>query len=450
MFTKAESFEFYQYGVDWKNFSFRFLYRVHLNDGKTLDFCEQLQLPDKEFAALELPPYDITDKVLQSLHLILGISYYKLFCPPKISIKNYLLSKEQADFWNVVYTKGLGEFFYKNYIDFRNLIKFPYDHNLTVVASDWSRSERALIALGGGKDSIVSARILQAVPKIKATAFMLNAKPLQRRIVEKLQIGALEAARILDPRLFELNKSQFSYDGHIPISAIYAFTALFAAVLYDYKYLIFSHERSSSFGNVDYLGVEINHQWSKSVEFEGLFRNYISQFITAAVEYFSILRPFYEIEIVSRFAHMKSFHQLFSSCNINFKLTDRIDRKRWCGHCPKCAFVFCLMAAFLRKSAAVAIFGKNLYADEGLIKTYRQLLGLEAIKPFECVGTPEETKMAFFMAFKKGEYRGDIIMNMFEKEVLPDIEDIAVIEREVFSYGDDSNIPSYFRPFLKL
>ena len=42
---------------------------------------------------------------------------------------------------------------------------------------------------------------------------------------------------------------------------------------------------------------------------------------------------------------------------------------------------------------------------------------LEEMKPFECVGTFEETKTALYMAYKNKEYEEDAVMKMFEKDI---------------------------------
>ena len=91
--------------------------------------------------------------------------------------------------------------------------------------------------------------------------------------------------------------------------------------------------------------------------------------------------------------------------------------RAWCGKCPKCAFVFALYAAYLPKKALTEIFGKNLFDDAALIPLYKELLGLKGFKPFECVGTPEETKEAFHLAQKRGDLNDTVVMKMFEKEV---------------------------------
>ena len=92
--------------------------------------------------------------------MMLGISYYKLYCPSKIILKKQI-SKEQAEFWNVVYKKGLGEFFYQNKIDPQGLINFPYDKKAENKSYSLESSNRMLIGIGGGKDSIVAVEILK-------------------------------------------------------------------------------------------------------------------------------------------------------------------------------------------------------------------------------------------------------------------------------------------------
>ena len=53
-----------------------------------------------------------------------------------------------------------------------------------------------------------------------------------------------------------------------------------------------------------------------------------------------------------------------------------------------------MMAGFVDYDRVVAMFGKDLLADEQLLPILRQLLGLEQTKPFECVGTVSEVRRA--------------------------------------------------------
>lgn len=390
---------------------FKFVsYKIQL-DKKTINFdykTNGLDLTEKIILPKEIPSSvedKLIDKVLESLHLILGITYFKMYCQKEIIIP-YHLPKEQADFWNTVYTKGLGEFFYKNKIDFRGLINFPYIDTLPVQLRQLNDAKRNgfLVGIGGGKDSIVSVEILKEQKK-EITGFILDSQntppQIQIDVAKTMEIDYLIVKRQLDPQLFSLKSS---YNGHIPITAIYSFIALLLTVIYDYSSIIIPNGKSANFGNVNYLGTEINHQWSKSEEFEKLFQKYVKQNITPNIDFSSNLRPFSEVEIAKMFSAHKKYFSVFSSCNRNFKIIGKINQKRWCGECPKCAFVFIILAAYLSKEEAVKIFGKNLLEDHQLIPLYNDLIGKGKMKPFDCVGTFEESQQALEIIKNKGEF----------------------------------------------
>jgi UDP-N-acetylmuramoylalanine--D-glutamate ligase len=175
--------------------------------------------------------------------------------------------------------------------------------------------------------------------------------------------------------------------------------------------VIVGNEYSSNFGNIDYLGEEVNHQWSKSGEFEKLFQDYAKKFICPDILYFSLLRPYYEIRIVEMFARYKKYFPFFTSCNRNFRVQKERPKTLWCGECPKCVFVWTLLSAFLEKKELVKIFGKNLYEDEKLLAVFSDILGYGKMKPFDCVGTFDETRAALF--FAKDKFRDSFIVSKF-------------------------------------
>lgn len=71
-------------------------------------------------------------------------------------------------------------------------------------------------------------------------------------------------------------------------------------------------KKSADVPNIIYQGVEFNHQWSKSVEFEMLFRNYIKQSRTEDMSYFSLLRPYHEIAIIKKIYYLPTiFFNIF-------------------------------------------------------------------------------------------------------------------------------------------
>ncbi|MBI3274014.1 MAG: endonuclease domain-containing protein [Candidatus Colwellbacteria bacterium] len=413
MQSNNDIFIFNGYAVNFVEGKTQFFYTA-ARRGKKIDFCETILFPSQN--RKKTPPQELLDILFKNLLLILGISYWKTYCPRTIIIKDNWLTEKQAEFWNVVYTKGLGEFFYKNKIDFRKRVRFPYVSKNGGRSIAFPLSDRSLLLFGGGKDSIVSGELLRRMRK-QFSAFSVNDYALQKDTAKILKAPHLVLQRKIDPRLLALNEGGGVYNGHVPASAIYAFFGLLAAVLYDFQYIVASHEKSASVGNVFYCGREINHQWSKSHEFEKMFCQYVKQYITPDVRYFSLLRSFDELSITALFSRFKKYFPVFSSCNANFRIQNK-SKKRWCGACPKCAFVFAALAAYIPKREIVGIFNKNLFADASLIPSYEALLGVRGIKPFECVGTPREVKRAFFRIIKRGEFNGDAVLSHVRRNFL--------------------------------
>jgi UDP-N-acetylmuramoylalanine-D-glutamate ligase len=427
---KSKRFNFCRYDIDIKNKKITFNYRIDFFNRESLEFTETIILPKSPAGSKEY-----IEKFIEPLELILGISYYKLYCPPKITT-SFKLSKEQAEFWDIVYKKGLGEFLYRNKLNPKRLAKFPYSKTKTE-AIRIKTSNQILLGIGGGKDSIVAAELLK---DFDTTSFLIETQrkdAISESIMNQMGNPSLKIERILDPKIFE--KYEGSYNGHIPISAIYAFLGLLTAYLYDYKYIVVANEHSSNFGNIKYLNETINHQWSKSAEFESLLQEYAKRFITSDITYFSLLRQFYEIRIAQMFAEHKRYHHLFSSCNNNLKVFKERPSTQWCGECPKCAFVFLMLAAFINKKEIVKIFGKNLLSDKSLIPTFRDLLGFGKLKPFDCVGTFEESRAALFLASKK--FKDSIIIKTF----LPKIKDSAKLTEKVLRTVPAPTLPTPFR-----
>lgn len=362
-----------------------FFYELH-SQGNVTEFQETLEFTP---SARQIP-----FPLLQQLHVLLGMSYWKTRVPKILELPNQTLSRKDAEFWNTVYTKGLGEFFYKNKIDFRGLIQFP-SSGTSAPAPVKLEGGQSLVLLGGGKDSILTAELMKRDGR-KFAFFALNPHPVQETIAKRAGAPLVSMTRTLDDKLFALNRTPGVFNGHVPISAIYAFTGILAALLYGYDWVIASNEKSANYGNVAYLGSQINHQWSKSIEFEKALQQYYPR-------YFSILRPLSEFKIVELFSRYPMYFPLFTSCNKNFTHTPSRG-PLWCGKCPKCAFVFMMLSAFLDKETLEGIFGHNLYEDRSLLLTFEELLGLRAIKPFDCVGTPEEAQEAVIRAFKSGSY----------------------------------------------
>lgn len=433
-----------------------------------LHFTETIILP-KSYP-LPATPYPL-DAALQALHLIGGISYFKTCLPKSIALATGSLTAEQAQFWNTVYEKGLGEFFFRNDIDFRGLINFPksdvpsppfQDPSFKFQISSFksqvsSPNSSVLIPLGGGKDSTVTLELLKKA-NVDATLLRIGHHPLITSTAKVAGLPLLTVERRLDPLLFKLN-TEGALNGHIPITAYLSFLTIVIAEMYGFDTIAMSDERSANIGNVQCRGMEINHQWSKSWEFERMFRDYVKNSINPHIEYFSLLRPLSELSIAEKFAKLPQYFSCTTSCNKNWRILasslpsspggrTEDGGSRWCHQCPKCAFVFALFAAFLRKNTLLEIFGRNLFDDTSLLPLYRELLGIEGFKPFECVGTPEETKAAFLLAHERGDLDDTVVMQLFLKDVQPTIKDGKKLIDETLAPTANHCIPIVFQKLI--
>lgn len=439
MEPKAKKFIFTSYKVEPAQKKFIFEYAIEFADQSKMEFAETITFPQK-FNVAKVPA-EILKNALEGVHLILGISYYKLYCPRKIETPKIILSKEQAEFWNTVYRKGLGEFFYRNQLNSKNLIKFPFakKSEMPKEITEFPRKERALLGIGGGKDSIVAAEILKE-NKINFDSLLIETQKessIASAVVEEIGAGKLVIKRQLDEKIFQTHEG--SFNGHVPISAVFAFLGHLTAILYDYSSVIVGNEYSSNFGNLEYGGEIINHQWSKSAEFESLFQEYSREFISPSITYFSLLRPFHEIRIVEMFAKYKKYFPLFTSCNRSFRVHKDRPEELWCGECPKCVFVFLMLSAFLSKKELLRTFGKNLYDDSALTPLFADVLGLGKIKPFDCVGTFQEARVALHLAEHK--FEDSLIVKKFFPKIKISAKDI----NDVLRTNDAPTLPERFK-----
>lgn len=437
---QAKTFVFGPYRADWKAGKLEFDYVITFKDGDDLKFTEKVEFAGGARSC---------DDILPHISLMLGISYYKLYVPPEIKL-NFSLAKEQAEFWNTVYRKGLGEFWYRNGLTPRSP-SFPTSPGLRPTSPYQGEvSNKALLGIGGGKESIVAAELLKK-EGMKVTGFVVETQKASKVIydvIDALEIPVLTIKRFLDSKLFEAHPG--SYNGHVPISAIYAWLGLLLAKLQGFSWVAVGNEYSSNFGNVEWHGETINHQWAKSGEFEQLFQNYVRQCITPDITYFSPLRPFHEIRITEMLTQLPVWGKIklkFSSCNRNFIIHG--SEVGWCGECPKCAFTFVMLAAFLPKEEVVQIFGKDLFGDKNLVPLYKDLLGEGAMKPFDCVGTFAEAQAALWKAGKRKIERGEQLfretMRVQAAETLPHRFFFSGIQKAlILGYGREGKITEQF------
>ncbi|MDD2840110.1 MAG: hypothetical protein PHY80_03195 [Rickettsiales bacterium] len=397
------------------------------NVDDNFEFVEEINFNPNNLKLRELNENEkkVLDLAFSYLHLVAGISYYKFFLPKKINIKTTKLNQEQKKFFDTLYLKGLGEFSYKNNLDLRKIIDFPFDtHFFSISSSESSKiiklKDNIIVPIGGGKDSVVSLEMVKKLKNQKIYTFSVNIAEPIKKCVELSDCEHILINRKISPLLIEINKNlekYHGYNGHVPITSIIAFISVCAGIIYNYNTTVISNERSANVGNTIHNDIEINHQWSKSFEAEQLIHNFIQKYITLEFNYFSLLRPMSELQIAEAFAKIEKYNDVFSSCNKNFKIVKNEKPKRWCCDCDKCRFVFLIFASFIKKEKQIEIFGKNLLNDEAQLNGYLELVGLSKFKPFECVGEIEECVLAFYL-LEKTEFNNDFIV----KEILAKIK----------------------------
>lgn len=373
-----------------------------------------LLTPDIKFKPEVIFP--IGFKNLENLVFNLGmielLSYWKAACPAEIVIKAGYLNEQQIKFWEKLLIKGLGEFFYKNQIDFTkdDLVEFKIDSKKKFPLFDGKLNDRNLILIGGGKDSAVTLDNLGKTEK-EFSCLLLNPTEAALKISQAGKCpNPIIIKRTIDLKLMNLNKRGY-LNGHTPFSAYLAFLATLAAVAYDYKNIIVSNEASSDEVNTQWKGQPINHQYSKTSQFEKDFRNYCQKYLSADVNYFSYLRNLGELQICQLFSKMEKYHKIFRSCNKGSKT------ENWCGKCAKCVSTYLTLYPFLG-SKLKEVFGRDLLNNKSLIPIVNELLRKNtANKPFECVATVAEIKTAISLGRERAKREGQKIPEVLQIRV---------------------------------
>lgn len=356
-------------------------------------FRPELSIPHRDFYRYRDIPAGLLENLVFHCGMVELVSYWKCACSPQVRIDCGALDSAQKEWFRKLYFLGLGEFFYLNGIstsrqDFMRIECAENAERFQKEDGFCPKEEKIMVPVGGGKDSVVSLEILRRLPGATIRPMIINPRGATRNCC--LQAGfsdqdCIVVERNIDKTLLNLNTQGF-LNGHTPFSAMLAFTSLVTAALSQSRHIALSNESSANESTVP--GQQINHQYSKSLEFENDFRQYVGTHISPGFNYFSFLRPLSEIGIARLFSSLPQYHSVFRSCNAGSK-TDS-----WCGKCPKCLFAFIILAPFMGMEKTSRLFGKNLLDDASLIPFLDELTGAAPVKPFECVGTLSEVNWA--------------------------------------------------------
>jgi hypothetical protein len=195
-------------------------------------------------------------------------------------------------------------------------------------------------------------------------------------------------------------------------------------------------------------GVEVNHQFSKSLRAERLLAGALAE-IGEQPQIFSILRPASELAVARAFARMDAYHEAFTSCNALFRSDPRARAASWCCECPKCRFVFLALAPFTAPQRLREVFGRDLLAEEQQFEGFALLTATGGHKPFECVGEEEESVAAIRLLARDERWREHVVVRRLVAEVLPLCPPQRGDPQVVLALGDEHDVPAALMPHVR-
>ncbi len=433
--TAIRCFRFVRCSFDADSGVARLVYAF--DDGPEL--TETVTIPGAPFV-LDDARAQAVEQAVRLLHLVTGVSYYKAAVPGEIRIDGYAIDAATAVLLEQVYVHGLGEFAYRNGLNLHGRVRFPVAAPAPAAAPAAGLRPHALVAIGGGKDSLVSIEALRGAG-VGQTVTWIGGSQLIAACAARTGLPVLNIGRALAPELFDYNR-QGAWNGHIPVTAINSAIMALAALLHGADQVVFSNERSASYGSMIPGTGEVNHQWSKGWAFEKAFGDHLQSHVAADLHYYSLLRPLSELAVARQFARNDHYDAHFSSCNRNFHLLGERPTNRWCGVCPKCHFVFLALAPFMSKPRLVGIFGRNLLDDAGQAGGFDALLEYQDHKPFECVGEGRESRAAMAALGDRPEWREDAIVARFNHEIRPQLDAGELAMAPLLEIGGEHRIPA--------
>jgi UDP-N-acetyl-alpha-D-muramoyl-L-alanyl-L-glutamate epimerase len=363
--------------------------------------------------------------LLNLMAALLGVSYYKAAASSDITVEVPLGPAARAAVV-ACYTEGLGEFLFRNALPYPPELNWHWSNAapaqpLNQFASHQPASNHAIMAFGGGKDSHAAMALMnEADLTYEPVSIILDAK-VGERLTHMIGEPLTFIHRQISPEIIRLAREKQGYNGHVPITAINSAILSTYAALQGAGAVIFANERGASKPTIMHHGHAINHQYSKSIAFEGLMRAALAECVGESPQWFSLLRPFSELWIAHEVAtKAKPAHDKFTSCNRNFVFAGTkvlAEGERWCGTCPKCVFTAAIFAPHCDAQEMERIFGKDILGNETNVQMARDLAGLGDMKPWECVGDVEDTAAALAMLADHPAWQNKAVVKAVAQEL---------------------------------
>ena len=333
------------------------------------------------------------------------------------------VSPELAKLWGEIFVNVWGQWRFENNLPNEKvpILISNHDYRLQDIDQLQINETKTLNFFSGGKDSYVSCHLLKDAGinfDIIEYSSSIYGNRHEQASVRKNANEFSKNSEVYEMAIFDdfLDSPIVEYDGNqYHIHSLTAaetpasiFETLPIALYKGHTELALGHEKSANYPNLKWEledDCPINHQWGKSLEAQKLIADYLRKNISSKIKYYSTLMPLSDPAIFSIFALVHwQFQKQAHSCNIE---------KPWCKRCAKCVYVWIYYLAFLDdKKVCDEIFdGESLFEIKENFDLLRMLAGQESHTPFECVGQPEETRLALFLARTKG-YEQQIVFEL--------------------------------------
>jgi hypothetical protein len=359
------------------------------------------------------------------LFLMAGVSYYKATAAPIIDLGELVTTQAEREFLTGYYINGLGEFAYRNGLNLSALVVDGPDAPTSPPVRYEPKPGRPLIPFGGGIDSIVTVKAITN-RHTDASLFVVHPPTDRFAAIEDAaavtQLPIVHVTRTIDPQIRRSTELGF-LNGHVPITAVISAAALVAAVLDGRDAVVLSNEWSASVPTLVHNGQPVNHQWSKSLDFERSFADLTAASLGPHIAVFSYLRARTELWVAQQFAGLSEFHGVFRSCNRAFHQDPAQRLRHWCGVCDKCCFIDLILAPFMSGTGLNAVFdGREPLQNVALEDRFHSLLGLgRKDKPFECVGDINECRAALVLTSQRVDRQDSTVLANLISALGPDV-----------------------------
>ncbi len=413
-------------------------------------FTERLRVLLPDGTPLEPDPSDPSvSGALDVLALAASVSYLKATLPGRIEVHGQRFGPAAHAMLRALLTEGLAELALRAGLGrlddaFTIASSEPSSEAGTAAAGPGAAAPASapagvLVTVGGGKDSALTLA-LAARHDPDALAVAVNPRAPMERTAAWAGVGLVRIERRLDRTLLDLN-ARGAINGHVPITAIVTAAAVVAGAMLGRGTVLVSNERSADAATREVDGWSVNHQYSKTSAFERLLRSALTEAGTTT-HVVSLLRPLTELAIARGVAEQDGLVAEVTSCNAAFALDGPGDG--WCGRCDKCRFVQLALAPFAPRERLVADLGFDALDDEEQVAAFATMLDA-ATKPFECVGTVEEVRLALDLLSDADGWRETAVVRALADT---DARDVAPRLAAALRPDGDVTLPEPFMGWL--